>query len=254
MMANYYDYFYGVPGETWPLTDNYGIPHEKIVVVAHGEYDLYHFIETRPREEIDRFAGYAVISEFLLRLSADLGIGRVPKVVNYGVNYRRFFTPVASELKVVGYGGSMHRPDKAGIDWKRGVLAQEATEAAGLVFTPAGSFHFLAMPQYYSQVDAVLVTSLREGFGLPAIEAAAAGRLVISTPVGGFPYMASRGGGIVAPVEANAYKDFVTERLRYYKDHPTEYVEICKKIQEAARYFDWKYVVDDWIALFPTSS
>src|ERR1700733_11228464 len=63
MMASYYDYFYGVPGETWPLTDNYGIAHEKIVVVAHGEYDLHHVVNTRPPEEIERFAEYAVISE-----------------------------------------------------------------------------------------------------------------------------------------------------------------------------------------------
>src|ERR1700686_1369057 len=119
---------------------------------------------------------------------------RIPKVIKYGVNYRRFFTPVSSELKIVGYGGSIHRADHTGVDWKRGVLAREATEAAGLVFTPSGQFHFLAMPRYYARVDAVLVTSLREGFGLPAIEAAAAGRLVISTPVGGFPYLVSKGG------------------------------------------------------------
>jgi len=31
MMAEYYDFFYGVPGETWPLTDSYGIPPERIL-------------------------------------------------------------------------------------------------------------------------------------------------------------------------------------------------------------------------------
>jgi hypothetical protein len=250
MMAEYYDYIVGVPGETWPLTDNHGVPHKKIIVVAHGEYDLEHALKTRPLEEFDRFAEYAVISELLLQQSADFGIQRVPRIVKYGVNCRRFFRPVSSELKVVGYGGSMHRADSAGTDWKRGVLAREATEAAGLVFAPAGQFHFLAMAQYYGQVDALLVTSSREGFGLPAMEGAAAGRLVISTPVGGFPYQASRGAGITAPVDANEYKRFVIQKLRYYHDHPAEYVEICKKIQVAAKQLDWDCVVDDWIALF----
>jgi hypothetical protein len=249
MMGQYYDCIVGVVGETWPLTDTYGIPHEKIVAIAHGEYDLQHVLEARPPEELDRFAGYGVISEWLLQLSADLGIRRVPKIVKYGVNYQRFLAPLASELRIVGYGGSMHRADPAGVDWKRGVLAQEAAEAAGLVFAPAGQFHFLAMPQYYRKVDAVLVTSLREGFGLPAMEAAAAGRLVISTPVGGFPDQASLGAGITAPLGADEYKEFVIDRLTYCKDHPTDYVEMCRQIQQAARYLDWVHTVDDWIEL-----
>jgi FkbM family methyltransferase len=253
MIGDYYDCVVGIVGETWPLTDNYGIPHEKIVAIAHGEYDLQHALETRAPEEFDRFAGYGVISEWLLQLSADLGIRRVPKIVKYGVNYQRFLTPISRELKVVGYGGSMHREDREGVDWKRGGLAREATEATGLVFTPAGQFHFLAMPGYYQQVDAVLVTSLREGFGLPAMEAAAAGRLVISTPVGGFPDQASLGAGITAPFAADQYKEFVIDRLQYYKDHPMEYVEMCNQIQEASKYLDWEYTIDEWIELIKSA-
>jgi FkbM family methyltransferase len=249
MMGEYYDCIVGIVGETWPLTDNYGIPHEKIVAIAHGEYDLQHVLKTRPPEEFDRFAGYGVISEWLLQLSADLGIRRVPKIVKYGVNYRRFLAPLSSELRVVGYGGSMHRADPAGVDWKRGVLAREAAEAAGLVLTPAGQYHFLAMPRYYQQVDAVLVTSLREGFGLPAMEAAAAGRLVISTPVGGFPDQASLGAGITAPMAADEFTEFVIAKLTYYKNDPADYVETCRQIQQAARHLDWEYTIDDWIKL-----
>lgn len=250
MMTRYYDYFYGVIGESWPLTDSYGIPHEKIVVVAHGEYDLQHVVGTRPAEEINRFAGYAVISEFLRDMSVEMGIPRVPAIVKYGVNCRRFHAPLPTELRIVGYGGSMHRADPAGVDWKRGHLAKAATEATGLEFAPAGQYHFLAMPQYYREVDAVLVTSLREGFGLPSMEAAAAGRLVISTPVGGFPDQAAHGAGIAAPMEPDAYRAFVTEKLEFYKSHPGEYVETCGRIRDAARYLDWEYVVDDWIRLF----
>jgi hypothetical protein len=62
----------------------------------------------------------------------------------------------------------------------RGNLAKGAAEAAGLAFHAAGDLPFQAMPQYYPQFDAVLVASLSEDFGLPAMEAAAAGRLAIS--------------------------------------------------------------------------
>ncbi|MFO1160375.1 MAG: glycosyltransferase [Reyranellaceae bacterium] len=250
MMNRYYDCIYSVVGETWPLTDTYGIPHNKIVAVAHGEYDLHHAINSRPADEIGKFADYAVISEFLRDLSIELGIERIPKVVRYGINYGRFFRTISPELKIVGYGGSMHRPDHLGIDWKRGVLAEEAAKAANLTFKPAGNFHYLAMPHYYGQVDAVLVTSSREGFGLPAMEAAAAGRLVISTPVGGFPRQASMGAGLLAPVEPDAFKEFCIERLTHFSRHPDDYVRACGRIQQAARVLDWSYVVDDWISLF----
>ena len=250
MMVDYYDYIYSIPGETWPLTDSYGVPHDKIIVVAHGDYDIHHALESRPRDEFDKFAGYGVISKYLQEVSAGLGIRRVPTVVRYGTNYRRFLTPVPRELKVVGYGGSMFRDDSGGVDWKRGALAKEATEAAGLTFTPAGKYHFLAMPAYYRDVDAVVVSSSREGYGLPAMEAAAAGRLVISTPVGGFPDQASWGAGIVAPIEANDFKRFVTDKLSHYKDNPTEFFEMCRSIQAAARNLDWDFVLDEWIELF----
>jgi hypothetical protein len=249
LMGEYYDCIVGIVGETWPLTDNYGIGHEKIVVIAHGEYDLRHALDTRPPEEFERFAGYGVISEWLLNLSADLGIRRVPNIVKLGINRGRLLAPLPSELRVVGYGGSIHRTDPAGVDGKRGVLAQEAAEAAGLVFAPAGRYHFLAMPRYYQKVDAVLVASLREGFGLPAMEAAAAGRQVISTPVGAFPYLASCGGGIIAPLDADEYRAFVTDKIVYYKCNPKIYVETCYMIQKAAEQFDWDCTIDEWIAL-----
>jgi glycosyltransferase involved in cell wall biosynthesis len=85
------------------------------------------------------------------------------------------------------------------------------------------------------------------------MEAAAAGRLVISTPVGGFPYLAARGGGITAPLGAEEYKAFVTEKLMHYKERPDEYMETCSKIQEAALQFDWEYTVEEWIKLIESA-
>jgi hypothetical protein len=102
-------------------------------------------------------------------------------------------------------------------------------------------------------VDAVLVSSLTEGAGLPAREAAAAGRLVISTPVGDFPLLTSQGIGIIAPIEARKYKNFVTATLKHYKESPVELVEACHKVQDAARQRDWQYMIDHWIELIETA-
>jgi glycosyltransferase involved in cell wall biosynthesis len=98
-------------------------------------------------------------------------------------------------------------------------------------------------------VDAILVTSTSEGFGLTALEAAAAGRLCISTPVGYFPQLASSGAGIAAPLDAADYRRFASDTLRNYKDNPAAYKDKCIAIQHAARQFDWEQVIGDWVAL-----
>ena len=109
------------------------------------------------------------------------------------------------------------------------------------------SFH--DMPEFYRSVDAVVTSSISEAAQLPVMEAAAAGRLVIGTPVGHFPQRAYDGCGIIAPIEAEKFTAFTAATLRYYKDNPSAYVEKCRSIQEAARKFDWHYAIGDWIAL-----
>jgi glycosyltransferase involved in cell wall biosynthesis len=205
---------------------------------------------------MDKFAGYAVLSDYLRGVSTELGIQRIPRVVRLGVNFHRFYAPVSTELKIVGYGGSMFRDDNGGVDLKRGSLVKQATENAGLAFNPSGKFHFLAMPEYYRHVDAVIVSSSREGYGLPAMEAAAAGRLVISTSVGAFTDQASLGAGILAPNDPEGFVEFVTEKLIEFKFNANSYFETCVAIQSAARRLDWQFVTDEWIDLltFPQSA
>ena len=130
-----------------------------------------------------------------------------------------------------------------------GELAEAAAREVGLGFKVAGStrnqIRFEDMPDFCRTVDAVVTSSNGEGAGLTVIEAAAAGRLVIGTPVGHFPRKAYEGGGIIAPVDAKKFKSFTANTLRYYKENPQAYVDKCHAIQDAARKFDWCYVIDE---------
>lgn len=140
-----------------------------------------------------------------------------------------------------------------GVEWKRGELAEAAAREAGLAFKVAGStanqISFHDMPDFYRSVDAVLMSSISEGAGLPVMEAAAAGKLVIGTPVGHFPRKAYEGGGIIAPIEADRFKAFAATTLRYYRDNRAAYVDKCRSIQAAARQFDWQHSLADWVEL-----
>jgi hypothetical protein len=156
----------------------------------------------------------------------------------------------------VGLASSYSQKTILGVEIKRGELAKAAA-VTGLEFKVADStankISFHDMPEFYRSVDAVLVPSVTEGAQLPIREAAAVGRLVISTPVGDFPLRASQGIGIVAPIEAHKNKKFVAETLPYYRDNPADFTEICRKTQDAAKRLDWANMIGDWVELIDTA-
>jgi FkbM family methyltransferase len=252
----FYDLFMTALDGVQTLTDVYGVPYDKVITLSHHELDIRMLIEQKGVEVFDKFANYGVTSEFVYCASLMKGVPRVPKVVSTGVNFAEFYSKIPERLATVGYASSMS-VTTYGIEWKRGELAEAAAREAGLEFRVAGSTgnqtSFHDMPEFYRSVDAVLTSSISESAQHPVMEAAAAGRLVIGTPVGHFPRKAYEGGGILAPIEAGKFKAFTVETLRYYKDNPAAYRDKCFAIQEAARKFDWKYTIDDWVELIETA-
>ena len=251
-MIPYYDLLMTSLDGVRTLVDSYRVPFDKIIALSHGELDIRMLIEQKGIEVFGQFANYGVVSDFLYCASLMRGVQRVPMVASLGINYSQFNADVPERLATVGYAGSMSLKTY-GVELKRGELAEASAHAAGLAFKVAGctgnqiSFH--DMPQFYRSVDAVLTSSISEAAGLPTMEGAAAGRLVIGTPVGHFPLKAYKGGGIIAPVEAEKYKAFTAATLKYYKENPSAYVDKCRSIQEAARKFDWRYSIGEWVEL-----
>ena len=250
--GRYYDVFMTALDGVHLLVDEYCVPYEKIIAVSHSEFDIRMLIEKKGIEVFEKFASYGVVSEFLYCASITRGVKRIPMVVSIAVDYSEFHSDVSERLAAVGYASSL-AVETFGVEWKRGALAEASAKAAGLPFKVAGwtgeqiSFH--DMPDFYREVGAVLVTSITESGPLPVIEAAAAGRLVIGTPVGHFPRKAYEGAGILAPIEPEKFKAFAADTLLYYKDNPREYVRKCRSIQDAARKFDWQYSIEEWIDL-----
>ena len=235
------------------LVDEYGVPYEKIIAVSHSEFDIRMLIEKKGIEVFEKFASYGVVSEFLYCASITRGVKRVPMVASIAVDYSEFHSDVSERLATVGYASSL-AVETFGVEWKRGALAEAAAKAAGLPFKVAGwtgeQTLFHDMPDFYRGVDAVLVTSITEAGQLPVIEAAAAGRLVIGTPVGHFPRKAYEGGGILA---ADRKREIRRIRLRLRcpitrKIQANTVPNACA-IREAARKFDWQYSIEEWIDL-----
>jgi glycosyltransferase involved in cell wall biosynthesis len=251
-----YDLFMTALDGVGTLTDIYRVPYEKVIALSHSEMDIRMLIEQKGTEVFEKFAGYGVVSECVYCASLMKGVTRIPKVVPLGVDFAEFYSEISERLATVGYAGSMSL-ETYGVELKRGELAEVAAREAGLDFKVAGSTRnqiwYLDMPDFYRSVDAVLNSSISESAGLPVMEAAAAGKLVIGTPVGHFPRKAYEGGGILAPIEAGKFKAFTVDTLRYFKDNPAAYRDKCHAIQEAARKFDWKYTIDAWVDLIEAS-
>jgi glycosyltransferase involved in cell wall biosynthesis len=256
-LLSFYDFVISALDGISILVDVYAVPYDRIIALSHHELDIRALIDQKGIEVFEKFAGYGVVSYQLYDASAIFGVTRHPLVVQLGVNFDEFYAELPERLATVGYAGSYSHKTIDGIEIKRGDIAEAAVREAGLAFKVAGwtgdqiSFH--DMPDFYKSVDAVLIASVTEGAQMPVKEGAAAGRLVISTPVGDFPLRASQGVGIVAPIEGHKYLKFVADTLKSYKENPAAFTEICRKTQDAARQLDWPYMIDDWVELIETA-
>jgi glycosyltransferase involved in cell wall biosynthesis len=225
---------------------SYGVPPERTILVAHAEEDIQTFVAANGVAGFDRYAGYGVVSDSLACSSITLGVQRIPLVVRLGVDYDIFERGISDGLKIVGYAARVERRTRSGLEQKRGSLAVTCANAANLIFRATENTPMAAMPSFYGSIDALLMTSLQEGAGLPPLEAAAAGRLVIGTPVGHMPRLAYEGLGLLAPLDAKAFVAFAAEKLLYFKNNHNAYRDTCARIQEAAAGRDWKNVLGDW--------
>jgi glycosyltransferase involved in cell wall biosynthesis len=233
---------------------------EQCVIISHAKLDMTELIHYHGYDDFNRFKRYACVSDWLVNLSAELGIQRPAELTPVAINYNAFYSKPNDSLRTVGYAGSFHGKDEfAAADiqsalaqpkyHKRAWLVQEATERAGLTFIPAGPYHnsFVTMPGFYKRVDAVIAASTEEGAGLPVMEGGAAGKLIISTPVGHWNTRITEAGGHAVPTDDVGFVEKTTELLSYYKNNPEKYRQRCLEIQHHAQSYDWKYVIDKWV-------
>lgn len=258
-----YDYFVTNPESIPPLM-SYGVPSKRIVAIAHAEWDIY----TAAKDLVHNTTNwwdlhaYGAISQKLVDMFNRLNPHSKVKaqLVTNGINFNQFYAEPPQSLKRVGFGGKMVGCNFFGVDIKRGELVKIATEKASVdggfsghsvEFVPNGTFHYLAMPAFYKSVDAVVMASTEEAAGMPMMEAAAAGRLCIGTPVGYFAKHGQNGGGHLVSLNEENFIQETVDILMDYKYNNDRFRKKCLDIQEYAREnYDWSKVIDQWINLF----
>ena len=231
-----------------------GIPANKIVTIAHGQWDLLLARQNNGVDFFNHIRGYAVISEVLKNKSQEFGITRIPNITRLGIHFDHFYDSIHNELRIVGYAGQKECINFFKQEIKRAKLVEQATQnLAGIQLVTHGDYNHLCMPGYYKDIDCLIMASTEEAGGLPVMEAAAAGRLIMGTPVGYFEHNASKGAGIELPIDEQRFVVKAREHLEYYRDNPNQYRQQCKMSQEFAKEnYDWSIVVDDWVKLLTT--
>ena len=218
------------------------------VVISHSKLDMDELIEMHGSEDFYKFHKYGAVSEWLSEVSTQLGITRPAIVTPLGINTSSFYSKPNDSLRTVGCMnlGQVGVHQKIKRPW----LLEVTTQRAGLNIRAAASYHhsFITMPGFYKSVDAILIASTEDGAGLPLLEAGAAGKLVISTPVGHYHRVGNNGAHFV-PIVEHEFIEQTVELLSYYKSNPEQYRQRCLEIQHHAQSYDWKYVIDKWVEI-----
>jgi hypothetical protein len=224
---------------------HHGIPLERIVAVAHAERDVVGGVSNSSAMAFNQLKAFGVINPSLEIIAKNLGVTREAQVVRNGIDFDHFYAPVAPGLRVVGYAGANYHPMSNNRDCKRAYLLDRVMSGSKLTFRDHPRVNHLCMSGYYPTVDAILVTSDYEACGLPAMEAAAAGRLAISSAVGYF----DGNYGALCRLPDDEFVSDAKEALARYQD-PRLYKEICEKSQQHIRdNYDWSHTVEGWVKL-----
>jgi glycosyltransferase involved in cell wall biosynthesis len=245
-----YDLFVTNPEAVMSLHQTYKIPLNKIVSVAHGQWDLLLAKEQYGNEFYSELYGFGVVSEILKIKSKEFGVNIVPEIVELGIHTEIYKNDISTELKTVGYGGLKETKNYFGEEIKRGWMVETALQDLNVNFKFNYELNHLCMAGYYKTIDCLIVSSSEESAGLPAMEAAAAGKLVIGTPVGYFERNAELGGGVLLPLDEENFIKKLREIILFYQNNPHEYRQRCLQIQKFAQEnYDWKNKIDKWISL-----
>jgi glycosyltransferase involved in cell wall biosynthesis len=179
----------------------------------HWQTDLRWF----SHKAVKRADILTAVSHFTASLATqDLGIRKPIKVIYNGVDEQRF-TPskriIGKEIKVL-FSGNLTR--RKGAQWLLPII-QRLDERIVIYYTaglretsalvahprlrPLGRIPHEKMPDVYREMDILLFPTVREGFGLAAVEAMACGLPVVATNGSALPEVVTDGqGGFLCPL------------------------------------------------------
>lgn len=238
------------------------LPIEKVLLVFHSLKDITDYINNFSDViTIDKFRKIGAVSKFLVNSASDML--NIPKtrisLLPIGVDLTQFnWATLPKALETIGYAGayvddSTELPIGSDREWfkevsiiKRSWLVKEIAIETRLNFIKAQDYnmYYTTMGGFYSIADCIICSSCVEGAGMPVLEASAAGRLVMSTPVGHWEDYNCLGHTL--PVDSDNFKKEAISILSFYKNNPESFVRKCKEIKDYSVNYSWINSIKLW--------
>lgn len=195
------------------VVDNFLSPYSSWLQNLHSQTDLRWLY----RQAVKRAELITTVSEFTANLlREDLGVSKPIQVIYNGVDEQSFRPQprvVDKEIKVL-FSGNLTR--RKGAHWLLPII-QRLDERVVIYYTsglretsalvahprlrPLGQIPHKKMPEIYQSMDILLFPTVREGFGLAAVEAMACGLPVVATDSSALPEVVTNGqGGFLCPL------------------------------------------------------
>ena len=171
----------------------FGIEAERCRVIPHG-VETEFALPASPSVKADVKARYALPDRYLLQL------GTVQPRKNYVTSLRALARIPAAERMPLIVAGAFGWKYDAVVDAVRELDLHEWVRFVGYAGMPD-------LPALYQMAQAVLFPSLDEGFGLPLLEAFAAGTPVVASNAGAIPEVAGDAALLSEPEDAQALAD-----------------------------------------------
>ncbi len=195
---------------------------EKIEVIHHG-YDKELFNEDFAKKEAEKvLSKYPIInSRYIIYVGAIQPRKNIETLIEAYLKIKKDFP----ELKLIIAGG---------LGWLYNIILEKIKSSPGVVYI--GKFETRELPVLLDKAEAFVLSSLYEGFGLPALEAMACGTPVVAADNSSLSEIIGEAGILYKPNEPEALADALREVL----GNTALKNQLKKRGLARAAHFSWK--------------
>ena len=214
------------------LNKYYGVKPEKVVIIPCGvDMTLFRPIPMSEARHQLGFSQDGLIILYVGRIDPLKGVDRLLEATAC--------LKAQQEIKVVVVGGDTPPSNE---ERRLHMLAASLNIQDQVTFV--GRVKQRQLPLYYSAVDALVIPSYYESFGLVALESIACGTPVVGTAVGAIDHIV-KGEGSGHVTESNSTLELAENIERFlFSDENRKTYQVSANIRDSIRHFSWSAVAD----------